>query len=184
MGYDFSCVGDHHLVEQAAQAWEASWDLDHKDPVRDQAFAKYQDARAKEQNYFRLNIFGMGDFRNVMFDMGMLNTDPAPAWPDTPEGVDWDKYHEDESSYPEYRAAHDAVIGFIGPSPGISAHKFGSNDGWHVQPIEIKEALAAYQNYCDGGGPLPFGDPDRDAYFDEWIEFLRHTQEHGGFKVW
>lgn len=154
MGYDMSCVGDH--------------------------------PNGGDGDYFRLNIWGMGDYRQIMWDMKMVNEDRAPEYPKAlaDQVDDWDRYYDDPTSYPEYRQAAEGWTEYRGPSKGIPLEKFSSNDGWHVLPDEIGEALEAYEEYCNQGGALPFDDKERDAYFEEWIQFLRHTRDHGGFLVW
>jgi len=113
--------------------------------------------------YFRLNIWGMGRFRNLMDTGGML---------------DWD-------AEPPHGATGEAFSDFTLEEPkGIPGIKFTSNDGWLVTPDEIRAALAQ----LEGSGNADViredaGEGDID-YWLAWIHYLQVAERHGGFRVW
>lgn len=49
----------------------------------------YESLRRAEQSYFRLNIWGMGHYREAMHRLGMIYDSEPPDWPEPPGG-DWD----------------------------------------------------------------------------------------------
>ena len=131
--------------------------------------------------YFRLSIWGMSTYRDIMENYDMITWSEPPAWPAVPEDIDWDVFDEDETSYAEYRAANSLVLSYRGDSPGMVGAKFCSNDGWHVTPEEIGEALEAYKNL---GSPMPFDNNEENDYWNKWIGFLKIAKGSGGFKVY
>lgn len=141
----------------------------------------YHVKEVEEDNYFRLNIWGMGQYYDLMFDYGMVDvTGDHPPFP-TPGDIDWDLYDKDEESYPEFRAANEAVLTARGNGKGIASWKFGSNDGWIVSPEECMEALDAY---LEAGQPDPFEDRERLDYWHRWIKFLTAAITRDGFQVY
>ncbi len=163
------------------------------------------DMTALDGEYFRLNIWGMGRYREAMWGYGMLHEHEQGPWPPDPEDIDWDEFYDNEDSYPEHRKVLDDYKSASGDGPGIAIHKFGSNDGWLVTPAEIKSALEAYEAL---GSPNPFADdpiePHSEAtlamyrelrqeppppfdpadYWNQWIAYLRHSAKVGGFRVY
>lgn len=113
---------------------------------------------------------------------------------DTPS---WQEWYGPDGKYPaanltdeQWDQARDYVKALIRhltlhdkDTPGISAHKFGSNDGWIVTPAEIKYALNAWDNL--GGDRraailATYGNP---VWFAEWIDWLRVAEQRSGFAV-
>lgn len=123
--------------------------------------------------YHRLNIWGMGECRDAMVKLGMLDlTALPPEFPEWKEGFT----SEEEDRYNE--EMNDALGRVPTPTIGIAAYKLCSNDGWHVDPDEIDEALRHYDSTSE---------EDREfvpSYFGEWIAFLRLASKDGGFSVY
>jgi len=141
------------------------------------------DAPEEDEGYFRLNIWGMSQYREAMFLIGMLDTSPEPdtGWPKDPPGIDWDEFYEDRNSYPEYREALEAFLSAKGSGTGIGAWKFTSNDGWIVTPEECVEAL---DSYAGAMFPDPFDDDAANEYWHKWIKYLTDAIGRDGFRVW
>ena len=156
-------------------------------------------------DYFRLNIWGMGRYRDLMEKFGMVfEDDPCPPFPEAEDyGVYWDdvyalKYPE---AYPDHKWTDDrrtaakkaledteAVLRFHGrtDTPGIPLHKFSSNDGWHVLPAECEAAVRAWQAAAatDHGALEAVTESSGDAdYWLKWIGYLSAAARHGGFEV-
>lgn len=159
-------------------------------------------------DYFRLNIWGMGRYQAAMHELGMIyGGDHRADWPE------YDVFPNDKASQEAFEQAIDdlrygdgttAVTGepldkardyvtkaraalAFHPDGGdvIPAHKFGTNDGWIVTPDEIKAALAAYQSR-DGRDAViaqHVGDGERRTYWDQWIDYLERAVNHHGFEV-
>lgn len=183
---------------------------------RSERFIAAQDAvtetsnamRRADKSYFRLNIGGMGVYREAMTTLGMVFWDYSmPTWPEAPEQLDDREYDEvygledallsGESSfapvkphvlaYAEQRVAH--LAWRPADQHGIPGHKLGSNDGWHVTPQDITEALEAYRRH-DGDRVRSLlkragvaGEDGDISYWLEWIGFLEYAREHGGFRT-
>lgn len=141
-----------------------------------------------DKEYFRLNIWGMGRYRDAMHKLGMMY---LSGW--GVESHEWPKWDEAEAAKNEeaYEFLHARLTRPLltrHPAGGttIPSHKLGSNDGWYVTPEEIKSALTSY------GGHSPekvravlaaSGIEDTD-YWNEWIDYLRVASEHEGFRVY
>ena len=160
-----------------------------------------------DKSYFRLNIFGMGRYRNLMERLGMAFEDePHPPFLKVEDyGVEWDDVYAAESpeDYPEHewtderlrgalavREATQAVLDFHGKAdtPGIPLHKFGSNDGWHVLPVEAEAAVLTWRKFVADEGEekaLAFvaEHVNGTGYWLKWIEYLAGAARHDGFEV-
>jgi hypothetical protein len=165
--------------------------------------------RRGDDDYIRLNVWGMGTYAQLMHELGMVYPSTSRGgWPE------WDRYPDDEKKQEQFEAAHEhleygveldapapddvlaaareyveagRVIRVTHPDGGqvIPSHKFGTNDGWIVTPNEIVAALAEYL-HRDGGRIVldRLGTEDRKAYWDQWIDYLRRAVENDGFEVW
>jgi hypothetical protein len=141
---------------------------------------------AANRSYFRLNIWGMGSYRDVMELIGMGHWSDQPAFPEPEEfgftsreaywaasetvneggGLDYDHGYEGITLTQEMldaatktKATFDAVLAaHPGETPGIPLWKFGSNDGWHVTPVECSSALQIFGEWLIDGyiGPDSF----------------------------
>ena len=161
-------------------------------------------------DYFRLNIWGMGTYTQVMFDLGMVYISKSPGgWPE------WNRYPDNQEKQGQFEAAHAHVKGgedlaedvpadvmattreYVAQSDEIlrhhadgsdviPSHKFDTNDGWIVTPAEILAALAAYDARPDRDEHVlaRLGGADRKAYWDTWIAYLRRAVDRDGFEVW
>lgn len=134
---------------------------------------------------FRLNIWGMGKWREVAFEHGYLNTSAVEpkGWDDL-RSYDWfmEQLPEDaddkavtlaERKYEiEKRKLTD-----IQPSPlsGIPAYKLGSNDGWLVTVDECK--WVSDRHRLDNN--VSFGED----YLDRFMVYIHDAQYYGGFRV-
>jgi hypothetical protein len=164
---------------------------------------------AAENSYFRLNIFGMGRYRNLMESLGMaFEDDEHPPFPEIEDhGTNWEdveavEYPEDHAGYEwtderlraalGYREAVNGVLAFHGKAdtPGIPLHKFGSNDGWLVLPVECEAAVRIWRDFVAGEGDEAavnfvantLGE-DRADYWLEWVKYLAGAARHEGFEV-
>ena len=78
----------------------------------------YKVAPHRGEDYYRLNIFGMGEARQALFELGIvLNVEML--------------------EFTEEMVTLDPQL------PGIPVYKLGSNDGWLVTPREIEAGIAA-----------------------------------------
>lgn len=166
-----------------------------------------------EERYFRYNIWGMGEARNALDALGMLDIAFRPTWPEAKdfgfevaangrvpelcglvEALDAQRGDRecpagtDPDAWARMLAYQDANTGLVdgeAETPaGIPAFKLGSNDGWLVTPREIESALAA------------LGDRDQEAvaeitgldnegvgYFMDFVGYLRDCRG-SGFRVY
>lgn len=211
MGYDMTIVNPL-TGEEAAKAKEAEAAFhtavkerdalelprDHPDCEAAQAKvdAAYDAMYDADTSYFRLNIWGMGRYREYMDQLGMVATDYAlPPWPDKPEEITWEDVEAVEEpadgsdlpvkaeavAYVKQRDAH--LVWHPDPPFGMALHKFGSNDGWLVTPEEITAALEAYRTHSGDEVKVIVG-ADRLDYWLKWIAYLERAQRRGGFRVW
>lgn len=149
--------------------------------------------------YFQLNIWGMGRCRDLMYDFDM-------AYPSEPDGdfPDYDGKLDDEQDRLEtenvpreqwpaevlaYAEEHEAYrTSGMQERPGIAMHKFGSNDGWIVTPIECAGAVEQWKRYClDHDLPLthlPVDEKGEVEWWPGWLAFLAGAIDHGGFRVY
>jgi hypothetical protein len=159
---------------------------------------------AANTNYFRLNNAGMRAMCESMDQLGMLVTEydgnPHGAWPTHQEfGLTRDEFdalcdmeRDEQRAHPDARFREFAERGdFIRSwSPlesGIPVHKFGSNDGWIVTPLDIAAGLRAYRA-ADSDDVAKvrqewIWEGRTTSYFDEWIAFLERAQAGTGFEV-
>ncbi|MFD1656964.1 hypothetical protein ACFSL4_01620 [Streptomyces caeni] len=146
-----------------------------------------------DTSYFRLNIWGMSRYREIMHQLGMVAVDyQQPNFPELPDGIDW----EDVSAvrYPEgqqpvkpeavtfAKTIDEHLAWHPDPPFGIALHKFGSNDGWLVTPQEIAAALEAYRTHSGDEVKVIVGAEGLD-YWLKWIAYLERAQHRGGFRV-
>jgi|ERR1035438_794231 hypothetical protein len=167
------------------------------------AYAALGDA---EKSYFRLNIFGMGRYRDLMERLGMAFEDaPHPTWP---EAEDYGLTKEqawaatDPAEYPDvtltpeqqeagrkYAAEQDRILRWHGKEiPGIPLHKFGSNDGWVVLPAEAEAAVRIWAEFVKVNGDekslaLVTESVTDTGYWLKWIAYLMGAVTHDGFAV-
>ncbi|MEU7400737.1 hypothetical protein [Streptomyces sp. NPDC044948] len=149
----------------------------------------------EDSGYFRLNIWGMSRYAQLMEQLGMVATDyPLAPWPEKPDGIDWEdvsavRHPEDcegqEPAKPEAVAYSKTLDEYLAwhPDPplGIALHKFGTNDGWLVTPEEIATALESYRTHSgEEVKALLAGELD---YWLKWIAYLERAQRCGGFRV-
>lgn len=176
--------------------------------AQDKVDAALEEMSKAERSHFRLNIHGMGRYRELMFDLGMVFEDePYPEFPDV---EDYGTTHEDfwavdDPESPEFAAltperlekakafatAHRNVLAWHGKAdtPGIPIHKFGSNDGWVVLPAECEAAVRIWEKFVADRGEsaarahVSIFLNGRVDYWLRWIEYLRGAAKHGGFEV-
>lgn len=145
---------------------------------------------AKEDAYFRLNIWGMAAAREAMRVVGMLTDDPMPDWPELSDfGTNAEevcKYSADDKAAPDgvraYRAAERATLDGDADEPaGIPTYKLCSNDGWLVTEREITAALTRYDSLSEAERVTAVRGL---AWWPEWLGYLRKAAKTGGFRVW
>lgn len=136
----------------------------------------------RDRDYFRLNIWGMSEARDLMYDLDML-AEPEPEhspWPDCPEG-EWVDEEDVQPGTPwaEYHAAQEAVCAehLNRDDPRLPIHKLCSNDGWIVTEVECRALVGMANDGRANGFELP-------EWWEEWIDFIDHCATHGGFRVW
>jgi hypothetical protein len=134
------------------------------------------DASAETGAYFRFNIWGMGAAREIMWRAGMLNVEAVHS--PFPKVEDFGGNYEDARFVEAVRQVTDEDH-----SPFIPAYKLGSNDGWLVTPKEIKTALDRTGLWEAVGSVAGAETEEGPDWWGEWIDFLRHTADHGGFRV-
>lgn len=171
-----------------------------------------QDDRSR--GYFRLNIWGMGEARTIMDQLGMLEVsyeydgfpEPEAFGIDTEGGTSWDEYwdytedvdalddpnevFDDEvpSNVIAYFTAHAEHLRWHPEEvTGICIHKLGSNDGWLVTPEECEAAVAQYELAMERAHDRATAEAilaEKAPWFGEWVEYLRTASQRGGFRVW
>jgi len=177
----------------------------------DQVHAAYAAMNDAEKSYFRLNVFGMSRYCDLMARVGMTFDDPfeRPEWPKPEDyGTDWEEIEhlEDREYYPDvtfndeqlrrivkYRDDRDRLLAWHGAEiPGIPEHKFSSNDGWIVLPAECEAAVRIWRQFTADQGEEKasaivaeyLGDGDgRMDYWLKWITYLASAVRHEGFEV-
>ena len=139
---------------------------------------------AAEPGHFRLNIWGMGQCRDLMGNFEMIY-DSAP---DAELGrlVNQVQSESDET-------AEDLVDAYVrsgvASRPGIAMHKFYSNDCWVVTPMECVGALTQWRKWCDENdfdaelGVVVPGGEELPEWWGEWLDYLSSAALHGGFRV-
>lgn len=133
-------------------------------------------------SYFRLNNRGMGYCHELMEKYGMVYDPPRegawPAYPNIPEDA---TDEEEEAMDQQYR---EAAKPFLSQHPEggevIPSLKFSSNDGWIVTPEECRATVAAWRAK---GSPTPHYNDEPLRWWGEWIAFLEHSADRGGFTV-
>lgn len=145
------------------------YDMYAKDPVGN-----------RDEDYFRLNIWGMGDTRTVMHDLDLLEVGsehtpfpdhPGGEWVDEEDvvpGTPWATYYEETN---KVLAEHP-----ISDDPRLPIWKLCSNDGWHVTAIECKALATMARDGRADGKDLP-------EWWADWIDFIARCGERDGFRV-
>lgn len=137
------------------------------------------------ESYFRLNIGGMRRTVEVMAALDMVFIT------DSPTGDDWAAvnalYDEAAEGGDRYEAAACEMVSRLAAEerPGIPVHKlFSTNDGWHVQPIEIRGALHQYRQAFEVDRERVADVTGGCSWWDEWIDYLERAAANGeGFRV-
>lgn len=124
---------------------------------------------APDDNYFRLNIWGMARFGGTMGALGMIDEN-ARMRIDFPQG-------DDPAALERCLAQREAT------PAGLPAYKLSSNDGWLVLPEEIRPALDLYRALSEPERRVAEAGVDLD-HWRAWIAFLDRAAAHGGFRVW
>lgn len=162
---------------------------------------------AAEQSYFRLNIWGMSRYRELMYELGMAYEDGEhPEWPkyeaygvtqEQVEVIEYPEWAEDVTLTDEqreaaekYLAEQERVLSWHGQAdtPGIPLHKFGSNDGWIVLPVECQAALGIYMAKLEEVGQdamanLIDNKAGNRGHWAQWLAYLNGAITHDGFEV-
>ena len=126
-----------------------------------------------EGGYYRLNIWGMGDTRGAMHEVGALDVDSRAEWPKGTCDNDWQCRDEDfDGPMCPYCSAVDKVVTGDPGGDGIAAYKLGSNDGWLVTERECKVAAEKLEGV------------DTPEWMPSWREFLVNASKAGGFRVY
>jgi hypothetical protein len=96
----------------------------------------------------------------------------------------------------KFVACRDAIETFLAssetPDEGIALHKLATTNGWIVTPAECLSALERYDNWLlETGRPEDFapwyieddGSKQIVEWWDDFIEYLIESAQHGGFVV-
>lgn len=134
----------------------------------------------RNQEYFRLNIFGMSRYAKLMYQLGMVHKSHFPAQHEWPE---YDETLGDEAEFQHTIACKPLLTRHEGDNPTIPYHKLVSNDGWYVTPDECAAALAVYNSIKDDQRDRIAEETGDIDYWDQWIEYLKRAAEHEGFRV-
>ncbi|MGO1230651.1 hypothetical protein [Glutamicibacter arilaitensis] len=194
MGYDMRIRGtidtDEARARRAASAQrEAFWQA-HQAALSSPAHADHERLRAEyedhwgkvsaipDPSYFRLNIGGMGLYMQTMLELGMAHASAAPK-------IEWPSYPDDEDdaeAMDAFWALKDERTGqHLTTDPTIPSHKlYGTNDGWHVTPAEIRAALNAWDSRPSSE---TVNEITQTEYWGKWIDYLRLAADSGGFRV-
>lgn len=200
MGYDMNTLGPgpSDLDEKVAEAratWRAALDRMHaapdgpeKEALRAKAL-ELPDPWDADPRYFRANIWGMGDLRDVMEKLGMIHWEHAGI----PERVrlsdaQCDRLNDiyDRDGMRAYNAAHlemDPALSWAPEVPAMCGWKFTSNDPWLITPVEIQCALKTYDDIEANKVATVLSEIDKDWFIDfwkDWIEYLRFAADNGG----
>lgn len=138
-------------------------------------------------SYYQLNIGGMGRTVAAMESLNMVfHSASAPTraeWNALPRYVE----DENEDGGPEFRVACDALLARLAAEerPGIPIHKlYSTNDGWHVQPIEILGALHQYERAKEADAERVRDLVGSVDWWDTWLDYIaRAAREGNGFRV-
>ena len=140
-----------------------------------------------QDGYFRLNVYGMSEVRQLLANIGIVRPAALPQPPDAERfGITEYFDSEDEDALtPEQKSYMVALQqwreGPDGEGPGIPSYKLGSNDGWLVTPIEIRSGTL----WADDHTPTWRVDFDRDDTGKLALEFVEWMEgSAGGFRVW
>ncbi|ASR39978.1 hypothetical protein BAY61_32375 (plasmid) [Prauserella marina] len=138
----------------------------------------------EESTYLRRSIWGMGPTVEALVSLGMAFWSDVPDFPESDhlsgdDFNDGDPVTERAKVYVQAveRTLADHGVGDADHIGGIPAHKFSSNDGWHVTDKECLEALNAYEVSIQAGDSHP------EALHDDVIPFLRTAAKYEGFRV-
>jgi hypothetical protein len=153
-------------------------------------------------DYFRLNLSGMGRFYEAMHQLGMLYDSRSPgAWPAAPsQRIEELMYTLDSGEQPsgtpeelgQARTYAEAIRKHLAAHPPggdvIPTHKFSTNDGWIVTSDEIKAALAVHDSIDPETATrrltrTVLTQPNEMEYWFRWIAYLRRAVDHEGFEV-
>lgn len=162
-----------------------------------------------DSSYFHLNAFAMRPYANLMSRLGMAFEDePEPQFPKPEEfGTTWDdlnavQYPQDPPNAGwtdsrlvavlKFQEAVDGALAFHGKAdiPGIPLHKFESNDGWIVLPVECEAAVRIWQKFAADEGEEKalaivteeLGERQVETWA-EWVAYLAGAARHDGFEV-
>jgi hypothetical protein len=139
----------------------------------------------EEGTYLGRNIWGMAPTVEALVRLGMAFWSDMPDFPES-DHLTRDDYDDDGAPASErakvYMQAVERTLADHGAGDaeyigGIPAHKFSSNDGWHVTDKECVEALNAYEVSIQAGDAHP------EALHDDVIPFLRTAAKYEGFRV-
>ncbi|MFE0099822.1 hypothetical protein [Streptomyces sp. NPDC059009] len=169
---------------------------DHPDALTAQAAVEraYDAMLTADTSYFRLNIWGMGRYRELMDQFGMVVCDyDPPPWPHVPDDLTDEEVDEAATAAPgaairpEVHSYLKQVESHLSwhPEPvfGIALHKCCSNDGWLVTPEEITAALESYRTHDNDEVRVLVGEDELD-YWHQWITYLERARHRGGFRIW
>lgn len=140
-------------------------------PAQQAVHAAYEALGRADIGYFRLNIWGMSETRPWLLKVGAAHergNEPR----DWPSEDDFAGGYED----PAYEAACDRVRAAGVEFPGIPIWKLGSNDWWHVTPIECRSAVIEAAKHEDELTDAP-------EYVREFLVWIGEAALRGGFRV-
>lgn len=178
VSFDFEWV---ELPEPAASArarYEECIDLAERCTHSPRCHATYSDLAAPYA--YHLNAAGMSVIRTWMQRTCMTypaKHQPFPPWPFA-SVEEWHRASADRRD--AYNAAERAAsVQTVSGMNGIPTFKTLTNGPWIIGPVEIREALDAYAS----ASAEVRREAQTDALWNNWLEWLRETEQHGGFHV-
>jgi hypothetical protein len=133
-------------------------------------------ARWNDDNYFRLNIWGMSEMRRLMTDALDWEMKP-PEWPDT-RFLEGTEEEQDERA----KALLAPVRAITSPTGNVPLFKFSSNDGWLITPNECRRIADVLTNELKHWNMLGSNQSWKDVVKD-FINFNTYAAAHGGYEI-
>lgn len=156
--------------------------------------------------HFRLGVWGMANYRQLMasFEMAFIDAPPGRFPTLNAYGLTRDDLLRarnaagqsggdcDEATRGKVQVFHADLENHLSrhaeDTPGVPLHKLCSNAGWIVLPTECKQALDAWHECCRRYGEIfayahiaeAGKDPDR---WRQWLQYLEGAIDHDGFTV-
>ena len=142
-------------------------------------------SKDESKNYFRSNIWGMGQLRAAMKMAGVLDFE-AEA-PKNPAYNEDRNEEEDEDNF-----VSSMILDYRSENPAlVPIQKFCSNDGWHVTPDECKLIADGLSKLLINNTSIKFIDRwdglEKDVnreHVQDFADYCKFSADHDGFRVY